>query len=79
MFAFLNFADPNDFKPMITEKVREATGRELTLGGDIEWGFWPKIRLNASGIALSNAEGFGDEPFFSREKAFLFNGMAWGI
>lgn len=66
--AFVSFADPNDFKATIAEKVKENTGRTLSLDGDLEWAFWPKIRLKAGPMSLSNAEGFGDEPFFAADE-----------
>ena len=66
--AFIAFADPNDFKEQITEKVFEKTGRALTLEGDLEWAVWPKIKLKAGPLTLSNAPGFGDEPFLAVEE-----------
>ena len=66
--AFIGFADPNDFKGLIAEKVQESTGRTLTLDGDLEWAFWPKIRIKAGAMSLSNAEGFGEEPFFAADQ-----------
>jgi uncharacterized protein involved in outer membrane biogenesis len=36
--AFLSFYDFNKFKPMIAQAVKEATGRELTIAGDIDIG-----------------------------------------
>ena len=66
--AFIAFADPNDFKEMIAEKVREETGRTLSLDGDLEWAFWPKIRIKGGPLSLSNAAGFGDEPFLAADE-----------
>ncbi len=66
--AFVAFADPNDFKEQIAEKVFEQTGRALTLEGDLEWAVWPKIKLKAGPLALSNAPGFGDEPFLAADE-----------
>jgi AsmA protein len=66
--AFVAFVDPNDFKDQITEKVFDETGRTLTLEGDIEWAFWPKIKIKAGPLSLSNAPGFGDAPFFSAQE-----------
>ena len=66
--AFVAFADPNDFKEEIAARVFEQTGRALTLDGDLEWGFWPQIRLKAGPMALSNAEGFGDQPFVAADE-----------
>ena len=66
--AFLAFSDPNDFKETIAEKVREETGRTLSLDGDLEWAFWPKIRIKSGPLSLSNAAGFGDEPFLAADE-----------
>ena len=59
--------DPNDYKEQISAQVREATGRELQLDGPLELALWPKISLKAGPVSLSNAEGFGDEPFFAAD------------
>lgn len=64
----VNFVDPNVFKNMIEEKVATETGRELSIDGNIEWGFWPKLRLHTGAIQLSNAPGFGDKPFLKLDK-----------
>lgn len=55
--------DPNDFKPQITAQVKKATGRELTLAGDIGWSFYPWLGLNLGKASLANPPGFGDQPF----------------
>ena len=69
--AFISFADPNDFKDRIAAEVLEETGRTLTLDGDLEWAFWPKLRLKAGPLALSNAPGFGDAAFVAAEEIQL--------
>ncbi|MGR9089235.1 MAG: AsmA family protein [Gammaproteobacteria bacterium] len=66
--AFISFADPNDFKERIAAEIFEETGRALTLDGDLEWAFWPKLKLKAGPLALSNAPGFGDAPFVAAEE-----------
>ncbi|MGF1613502.1 MAG: AsmA family protein [Gammaproteobacteria bacterium] len=55
--------DPNDYKDLIAGKVREATGRTLTIEGDIELSFFPWLGLELAETRLSNAAGFGDDPF----------------
>ena len=55
--------DPNDYKEQIADAVGEATGRELTLAGDLELAIFPNIRIAIGPAELSNAAGFGDEPF----------------
>ena len=66
--ALIVFADPNDFKEKISEKVFEKTGRTLTLAGDLDWTIWPKIKLKAGPLALSNVPGFGNEPFLAADE-----------
>src|SRR5690606_18475172 len=63
--------DPNDYKDEITAAVRDATGRELTLEGDLELGLFPSLRLELGPARLSNAEGFGDQPFAEIARAAL--------
>ena len=54
--------DPNDYKDEITAAVQDATGRQLTLDGDLELALFPTIRIAVGGATLCNAPGFGDEP-----------------
>ena len=60
-----HFFDPNDYKSEITVQVKEYTGRELKFDGDIELSVFPWIGFELGQIALSNAPGFGKEPFVS--------------
>lgn len=61
--------DPNNYKEDIRNAVFEKTGRELTIGGDIEWRVFPSLRLDLSDLSLSNRAGFGDRPALSIEEA----------
>src|SRR6185503_10213528 len=54
--------DPNDYKDEITAAVQDATGRQLTLDGDLELAVFPTIRIAVGSASLSNAPGFGNEP-----------------
>lgn len=65
------FVDPNRFKPRIESAVRDATGREFTLAGDIELGFFPWLALRTGGGTFGNAEGFGADPMVSWQGAQL--------
>lgn len=55
--------DPNDYKEQIAAAVSESTGRQLTLEGDLELAVFPSLRIAIGPAELSNAPGFGDEPF----------------
>lgn len=60
--------DPNDYKAEISAQVKKATGRDLSLEGDISWSLFPWLGLNLGNTSLSNAPGFGEEPFASLEE-----------
>jgi len=63
------FFDPNDYKDQITAKVKEATGRELAIGGDIGLSLFPWLGVELEKVELSNAAGFGERPFVAFEEA----------
>ncbi|MDQ3196242.1 MAG: AsmA family protein [Pseudomonadota bacterium] len=62
------FFDPNDYKPEVSSWVKDKTGRELTIGGDIDLEFLPRLGVSAEQLALGNAEGFGPAPFATVER-----------
>ncbi len=55
--------DPNDFKGEIVKQVKEHTGRDLKIAGDLDLSVFPWLGLKIDGVELSNAKGFGDKPF----------------
>ena len=57
------FFDPNDYKQQIVSQVKQETGRDLVIGGDLGLSFFPWLGLETGSLTLGNAEGFGDEPF----------------
>jgi AsmA protein len=59
------FIDPNDYKDEITTAVHDATGRDLTIAGDMKLSIFPWLGLTLGATQLSNAKGFGDMPFAS--------------
>jgi AsmA protein len=61
--------DPNDYKPEIIRVVKDQTGRELTLEGDIGLSVFPWIGLELGKTQLSNAPGFGTQPFLRVDQA----------
>src|SRR5688500_7931337 len=54
--------DTNDNKDDNTAAVQTATGRQLTIDGDLELSVFPTIRIAVGAASLSNAPGFGAEP-----------------
>ncbi len=57
------------FKDAVTASVREATGRDLRIDGDIELSVLPRPGIRLSRLTLGNPQGFGDQPFAEVESA----------
>jgi len=55
--------DLNDYKSEIAQVVKQQTGRTLTVKGPLQKSFIPWLGVSISDVALSNAEGFGQQPF----------------
>src|SRR3569623_1264134 len=64
LFIVLTF-DPIKYKAEIAAAVSQATGRELTISGDIRLPLFPWLGVELGAMELSNAPGFGSEPFVS--------------
>jgi len=71
VIAVTFLVDPNDYKDDIERLVEQQTGRQLVLDGDLELAVFPWIALEFGPAALSDAPGFGDEPFLSLREARL--------
>jgi len=69
--ALYLFFDPNDFREEISRSVKNQTGRELLIDGDISLQVFPWLAVEVGKSSLGNAPGFGTEPMLSFEKASL--------
>ena len=69
LLAVWLLVNPNDFKPRIGAAVKNATGRELNLAGDIKLSVFPWIALELGPASLGNPPGFGEAPFVSFKHA----------
>lgn len=67
VYIILSSYDFNKLKPTITGVVRDATGRELTLGGDIELNIGLFPRLVLENVAFQNA-AWGSDSDLARIK-----------
>jgi AsmA protein len=63
--------NPNDYKDRIARSVKDSTGRELALPGDIKLAVFPWIALELGPASLGNPPGFGAEPFAAVKHAAL--------
>lgn len=69
--VFILVFDPNDYKDKIAAGVKEATGRELVIEGDLHLSLFPWLAVEMGKTELGNAPGFDDAPFASFESARL--------
>jgi AsmA protein len=63
--AMVNLVDWNNYKDTIQNQVKQQTGRDLEIAGDLNPSFFPWAGLSIGKIAIANADGFGDSPFAS--------------
>jgi AsmA protein len=63
--------DPNSYKPMIAAAVKDATGRQLLLQGDIQLSLLPSIALQVGPASLGNPPGVDTAPGVSFQHAAI--------
>ncbi len=69
VLAVTILVDPNDYKGEIAAQVKQHTGRELVIDGDISLSFFPWLGLELGRLELGNAKEFGPKPFASIDSA----------
>lgn len=69
--AFFLFFDANDFREDIAKAVKDATGRDLVINGEVDLQLFPWLAVELGHTTLGNAPGFGDEPFAELDRAQL--------
>ncbi|MGR5140931.1 AsmA family protein [Photobacterium sp. DNB23_23_1] len=69
--ALVALVDPNQFKPMIAEQVKKATGRDLVIEGDISWRFFPSIGFDIGKTEFKNPQGFAEPNLAQFDQAEL--------
>ncbi len=71
--AILLLVDPNDYRDDITAAVQDATGRELSIKGDLSLSLFPWLGLSLGETRLSNAAGEDTEKDFARVESVDIN------
>ena len=61
---------PERLKEIITPKISEAVGREVSIEG-VGLSVFPGLSLNAEGLTIANAEGFSDKPLLKVGDLYL--------
>lgn len=55
----ITFINPNEYKPLITKALSNATNREIAIKGNISWVIIPEFGIKAESIVITNPSGFG--------------------
>ncbi|MGR9000161.1 MAG: AsmA family protein, partial [Gammaproteobacteria bacterium] len=63
------FIDPNNYKPEIAAAVKDRTGRDLILEGELKLSIFPWLGISTGKMTLGNADGFQDQPFATLEES----------
>ena len=63
IFTVYFLIDPNNYKPEIVAAVKQKTGRELNLIGDLKLSVLPWLGISTGSMTLSNKAGFQDQSF----------------
>ncbi|MEY3289116.1 MAG: hypothetical protein RLZZ419_1358 [Pseudomonadota bacterium] len=71
IFTLPFFIDPNNFKPEIASAVKEKTGRDLLLTGELKLSIFPWLGISTGQMALSNANGFQESAFATLEESTI--------
>jgi len=70
VIVLLLWIDPGTFKNQIVSSVRETTGRDLIISGEVHLEFFPYLGVAVESLEFGNTPGF-DGPFLTLQKAQL--------
>jgi uncharacterized protein involved in outer membrane biogenesis len=59
----VNTLSTDQLKAQITKAVKNATGRNFTVQGELHWKLLPRLQLELQDAVLDNPAGFGPAPF----------------
>jgi len=65
LLAVRVWVNPNHYKGNLAAVVKESTGRDLQLPGDIKLSIFPWLALEVGAARLGNLPGFGEEPLLA--------------
>jgi len=77
-YVFLAFYDFNKLKPMIAKTVKDATGRELAIAGNIDFDMGIRPTLVVEDVSFQNA-AWGSKPNLARVKRLEVQIAIWPL
>ena len=54
--SLIVFVDPNNYRGFISDTVKNKTGYELTIDGNLRWHIWPQISILTDSVKLSDID-----------------------
>src|SRR5210317_2119544 len=78
LYAFVEFYDFNKFKPLIAKAVKNATGRELNIKGDIDIDFGIRPTIVVEEVSFQNA-AWSARPDLGRVKRLEVQMAVWPL
>ena len=78
LYAFVEFYDFNKFKPLIARAVKNATGRELNIKGDIDIDFGIRPTIVVEDVSFQNA-AWSARPDLGRVKRLEVQMAVWPL
>ena len=78
LYAFVEFYDFNKFKPWIAKAVKDATGRELNIKGEIEIDFGIRPTIVVEDVSFQNAT-WSERPDLGRVKRLEVQIAVWPL
>ncbi|NNL57349.1 MAG: AsmA family protein [Pseudomonadales bacterium] len=74
--AVTTLVDPNQFKPLLADQVKQATSLELQVDGDLGWQFFPKLGISIGQTELHTGKSYDGDTLFAKLGAFNV-GVGW--
>lgn len=56
IFSLIIFVDPNNFRGFISNTVKDKTGYELSIDGNLRWHIWPQVSILTDSVKLSETD-----------------------
>ena len=78
LYTFVEFYDFNKFKPLIAKAVKEATGRELNIKGDIDIAVGIRPTIVVEDVSFQNA-AWSARPDLGRVKRLEVQMAVWPL
>ncbi|MBI0027588.1 outer membrane assembly protein AsmA [Gilliamella sp. B14448G11] len=54
--SLIIFVDPNNYRGFISDTVKDKTGYELTIDGNLRWHIWPQVSILTDSVKLSDID-----------------------